>query len=192
MPNLDMGGFRMVLSCLIIQSNCFVSSRDFSVYIPKSALLHFFYAETSSRMDVAPDSGLVDFIETLEEKKVDTSQVVDKEENRIFGETLLTWSSQIQDSEISYNRSEDVRHTIESLRRQQLDGFLTAHDIAELRLWHATSCYTVCCVFVKRDIITYLLELYSSRRGAVVKGVEHISRNFSLVLSVGISQNLHY
>ena len=43
-----------------------------------------------------------------------------------------------------------------------------AQDIAELyyitdiwvNLLHATSCYSVVCVFVKRDIITYLSELY--------------------------------
>ena len=67
----------------------------------------------------------------------------------------------------------NFRQTIkESLRRQQLDGFLTAHNIAELQsiadLWtnllNATSCYTVGCVFVKRNIITYLVELYSLRQ----------------------------
>ena len=68
------------------------------------------------------------------------------------------------------NKVANFRQTIEeSLRRQQLDGFLNHHDVSELRyitdLWanllQSTSCYTVGCVFVKRDIITYLLELHT-------------------------------
>ena len=65
------------------------------------------------------------------------------------------------------NKAATFRQTIEeSLRRQQLDGFLNHNDVSELRyiadLWmnllQATSCYTIGCTFVKRDIITYLLE----------------------------------
>ena len=86
---------------------------------------------------------------------------------------LEAWPQRILDTESRGATSEDFRETIdESLRRQHLDGFLTAHDIIELQyiadLWgnllNATSCYTVGCVFVKRDKITYLLELYSLRQ----------------------------
>ena len=79
----------------------------------------------------------------------------------------------ILDTESRRATSEDFRQRIvESIRRQQLDGFLTARDLTELRyiadLWvnllNATSCYTLGCVFVKRDIITYLLELNSLRQ----------------------------
>ena len=68
------------------------------------------------------------------------------------------------------NKVASFRQTIEdSLKRQQLDGFLNYQDVSELRnitdLWanllQATSCYTVGCVSVKRDIITYLLELHT-------------------------------
>ena len=67
----------MVLSCLIIQSNCFILSRDFYVYIPPSARFHFFYIETSIRMDVAPDQDVLDFLNDLgkEEVSAGTSQV---------------------------------------------------------------------------------------------------------------------
>ena len=84
---------------------------------------------------------------------------------------LNNWTQRILDVESRCNNKADTfRQTIEeSLKRQQLDGFLNHHDISELRyiadLWtnllQATSCYTVGCTFVKRDIITYLLELYS-------------------------------
>ena len=53
-----------------------------------------------------------------------------------------------------------------------LDTFLTSQDISELRyianIWvnllNCTSSYTIGCEFVKRDIITYLLELYNLRQ----------------------------
>ena len=88
-----------------------------------------------------------------------------------IAEALNNWSEQILDVESRCtNKVASFRKTIEeSLRRQQLDGFLNPHDVSELRyitdLWtnilHATSCYTVGCIFVKRDIITYLLELHT-------------------------------
>ena len=84
---------------------------------------------------------------------------------------LNNWTRRILDVESRCNnKAASFRQTIEdSLRRQQLDGFLNHHDVSELRyiadLWmnllQATSCYTIGCTFVKRDIITYLLELYS-------------------------------
>ena len=44
------------------------------------------------------------------------------------------WLRRIIDAECIYNRSENFRCAIEdSLYRQQLGGFLTVHDIAELR-----------------------------------------------------------
>ena len=53
-------------------------------------------------MDVVPDGGLVDFIESLnvEEKKVDTLQVVDKEEEETdiwqdIADALNRWNNQI-------------------------------------------------------------------------------------------------
>ena len=81
-----------------------------------------------------PDRGL------LNEKKVeDTSQVVGKEE-----ETADAWqdiatalgnrTQRILDNDSPHTASKTFRQTIEeALRRQQLDGFLTAHDIAELQ-----------------------------------------------------------
>ena len=91
----------------------------------------------------------------------------------MFGPTLQTRIESV-DTENTQCRNllgttVSLREKIEiSLHRQQLDGFLHHQDIAELRyiadLWtrllHFTSLYTIGCNFVKRDIITILLELY--------------------------------
>ena len=84
---------------------------------------------------------------------------------------LNNWTQSILDVESRCNnKAATFRQTIdESSRRQQLDWFLDQNDLCELRhitdLWRsllqATSCYTVGFTFVKRDIITYVLELYS-------------------------------
>ena len=84
---------------------------------------------------------------------------------------LNNWTQRILDVESRCNnKAATFRQTIEELlKRQQLDGFLDQNDLCELRhiadLWtsllQATLCYTVGCAFVKRNIITYLLELYS-------------------------------
>lgn len=88
-------------------------------------------------------------------------------------EALHRWTCKILDAESRLEKTASFRETIEaSLRRQQLDGFLNHQDIAELRyiaeLWtnllNSTSAYTIGCEFVKRDIITYLLELYKLRQ----------------------------
>ena len=88
-------------------------------------------------------------------------------------EALHRWTGKILDAESRLEKTASFRETIEaSLRRQQLDGFLNHQDIAELRhvtnLWinllNSTSAYTIGCEFVKRDIITYLLELYKLRQ----------------------------
>ena len=87
---------------------------------------------------------------------------------------LSNWTQRILDVESRCdNKAASFRQTIEeSLRRQQLDGFLNHQDISELRyitdLWanllQAISCYTIGCASVKRDIITYLLELHTLRQ----------------------------
>ena len=108
----------------------------------------------------------------LDEKKVeDTSQFADKVEKTVdvwqyIATALENWTQRILDTESHHTTSENFRQAIEgSLRIQQLDGLLTAHDIAELRyvadLWtnllNAIYCYTVGCVFVKRNIFTRIV-----------------------------------
>ena len=137
-------------------------------------------------MDVVPDGKdfLSEFIDSLgtgevrESAKEDSTSSVSPEGSRTdvwtdIEEALHRWTSQILDAESRYEKSASFRENIEaSLRRQQLDGFLNHHDISELRyiadLWtnllNSTFTYTVGCEFSKRDIITYLLELYKLRQ----------------------------
>ena len=85
-------------------------------------------------------------------------------------EALNNWVQRILAIESIYNnKTANFRQTIEqSLHRQQLDGFLNHQDVSELRyitdLWinllQSISCYTIGCASVKKDIITYLLELH--------------------------------
>ena len=83
------------------------------------------------------------------------------------------WSHDILDAEDRFKRTVNFRTSIEeSIYRQQLDGFLTYQDIGELKyitdvwvkLLNALNCYGVGCDFVKRDIFTFLLELYTLRQ----------------------------
>ena len=86
---------------------------------------------------------------------------------------LHQWTCKILDAESRIEKTVSFRETIEaSLRRQQLDGFLNTQDVAELRyvadvwtnLLNCTSSHALGCKFVKRDIITYLVELYTLRQ----------------------------
>ena len=79
----------------------------------------------------------------------------------------------ILDAESRFENAASFRENIEvSLRRPELDGLLNYQDIAELKhvtniwmgLMNCVSSYRVGCAFVKRDIITYLIELYNLRQ----------------------------
>lgn len=88
-------------------------------------------------------------------------------------EALHRWMCKILDAESRLEKTASFRENIEaSLQRQQLDGLINYHDITELQyiadLWtnllNYTSSYTIGCQFVKRDIISCLLELYNRRQ----------------------------
>ena len=83
------------------------------------------------------------------------------------------WIQRILDTEACHQTATTLQENIEDyLRRQQLDGLLNHHDIAELRyiadvwtkLQNSIACYKIGCEFLKRDIITYLLELHKLRQ----------------------------
>ena len=104
-----------------------------------------------------------------------SSPVINQESQHVdvwhdIAEALNNWTERILHVESSYNNKLAFEKQLKkSLRRQQLDGFVNHQDVSELRyitdswanLLQATSCYTVSCIFVKRDIITYLLELHT-------------------------------
>ena len=85
-------------------------------------------------------------------------------------DALDNWMERVLDAEARHSKTIDFTQRIEqSLTRQQQDGFLTYDELAKLRyitdLWqrllHASSCYTIGCDFLKRDIITLLLDLHT-------------------------------
>ena len=138
-------------------------------------------------MAVAPDDFLSEFIDSLDTKVEECKQPAQVDSSiasptpevnqtnvwKDIEEALYRWTNQILDAESRHERTASFRENIEaSLRRQQLDGFLNHHDISELRyiadLWtnllNCISSYTIGCESVRRDIITYLLELYKLRQ----------------------------
>ena len=134
-------------------------------------------------MDIVPDRDLVDFVDSLgvdkkselEDGEIPPAEEIEKSVDvwTYIKNALNEWTQRVIDAEARHERSVNIRRTIEdSLYRQQLDGFLAPQDISELRyitdvwikLLDAVSCYTIGCEFAKRDVITFLLELYSLKQ----------------------------
>ena len=144
-------------------------------------------------MDVVPDGKdyLCEFIDSLgtgefrgdeevctqaavdEGSGVSSSKLTQSDVWSDIEEALRRWTDRILDAESRLQKTASFRESIEaSLRRQQLDGLLNYQDIAELEhitniwmnLMNCVSSYRVGCDFVKRDIITYLIELYNLRQ----------------------------
>ena len=92
---------------------------------------------------------------------------------QIIADAANDWSRRLVDAECLHARSTDFRSNVESsLYRQQLDGFLSIRDVGDLRyttdLWvellNSLSSYLVGCVFLKRNVISLLLKLYSVKQ----------------------------
>lgn len=138
-------------------------------------------------MAVSTDDFLSEFIDSLDTKVEECKQPAQVDSNIAspnpevnqtnvwtdIEEALYRWTNQILDAESRHEKTASFFENIDaSLRRQQLDGFLNHHDISELRyiadLWtnllNCISSYTISCETVRRDIITYLLELYKLRQ----------------------------
>ena len=132
---------------------------------------------------------LQDLIDNLDEedKKLETEIIgdedkdgiyvtdveVDKRQNDIWqniADAAYDWSCRIVDAESLHARSTDFRSGIEnSIYRLQIDGLLSTHGIGELRyvthqwveLLNSLSFYLMACIFLKKNIISILLKLYS-------------------------------
>ena len=158
------------------------------------SLFTFFLRQSLSEMDVVPDGKdyLCEFIDSLgtgefrgdeevctqageagESNGVSSSKVTQSGVWSDIEEALHRWTDRILDAESRLQKTASFRESIEaSLRRQQLDGLLNHQDIAELQhitnIWinllNCVSSYSVGCDFVKRDIITSLIELYNLRQ----------------------------
>ena len=143
-------------------------------------------------MDVASFTELQDFIDSLdvEDKKLETETIRKEDKNGIYVKDVdvderqnyiwqniataaYNWSHQIEDIESLHAKSTDFRSSIEnSIYNLQLDDFLSTHDIGELRyitnqwieLLNSLSSYLMGCVFLKKNIISLLLKLYSMKQ----------------------------
>ena len=122
-----------------------------------------------------PNEDSFDFIDSTDEREEVTE--VNREElkcSTVFDSIangLETWSQSILDAESEHERVEEFRVKIDnSLQRQQFDGLLSPFDVEELRyianLWirllHTISSYNIGCKYLKKDIISFMLELYSA------------------------------
>ncbi len=92
-------------------------------------------------------------------------------ENIIDG--LNSWTEKILDAEERLKKTKDVRQSVlNSLNRQVLDGFISERDSIELEhtydlwfnLYKSCLCKSADADFADRDVLTYLLELYTLKQ----------------------------
>ena len=97
---------------------------------------------------------------------------------------LDSWTEQIIDAESRIKKTLDIRKSVlDSLNRQVLDGLISEQDSIELEyicdLWINLYTSFLCkysgAEFTDRDVLTYLLELYS---------LKQISKNFFINIAL--------
>ena len=97
---------------------------------------------------------------------------------------LNSWTEQIIDTESRIKKTQDIRKSVlDSLNRQVLDGLISEQDSIELEyicdlwlnLYRSFLCKSSGADFADRDVLTYLLELYS---------LKQISKNFFINLAL--------
>ena len=97
---------------------------------------------------------------------------------------LDSWTEKIIDAESRIKKTQDIRKSVlDSLNRQVLDGLISEQDSRELEyicdlwlnLYRSFLCKSSGADFADRDVLTYLLELYS---------LKQISKNFFINLAL--------
>ena len=97
---------------------------------------------------------------------------------------LDSWTEQIIDAESRIKKTQDIRKSVlDSLNRQVLDGLISEQDSIELEyicdlwinLYTSFLCTSSGAEFTDRDVLTYLLELYS---------LKQISKNFFINIAL--------
>ena len=97
---------------------------------------------------------------------------------------LNSWTAQIIDAESRIKKTQDIRKSVlDSLNRQVLDGLISEQDSIELEyicdlwinLYTSFLCTSSGAEFTDRDVLTYLLELYS---------LKQISKNFFINIAL--------
>ena len=140
--------------------------------------------DDAATADISPNDFLSEFVNSLGAEYTTPSEVNTTVNTDNVEETLINsssdieeawnrWLNSILDFESRCKKTASVRANIESsLSRSQQDGFLCHQDVSELKyiadLWlnllDSFSTYKAGCEFVKRDIVTYLLELHKLRQ----------------------------
>ena len=99
---------------------------------------------------------------------------------------LDSWTEKIIDAESRIKKTQDIRKSVlDSLNRQVLDGVISEQDSIELEyicdlwinLYKSFLCKSSGADFADRDVLTYLLELYT---------LMQISKNFVINIALEI------
>ena len=97
---------------------------------------------------------------------------------------LDSWTEKIIDAESRIKKTQDIRKSVlDSLNRQVLDGVISEQDSIELEyicdlwinLYKSFLCKSSGADFADRDVLTYLLELYT---------LKQISKNFVINIAL--------
>ena len=115
----------------------------------------------------------MDSVDIKEDGTVESNQQREEDVFICITDIFNNWIGRIRDTETYFSKTSNTKKDIlKSLERMQLDGLINHQDVSEvtyvanmwIRLLNAMRSYNVGCDFVKRDIITYLLELYKMRQ----------------------------
>ena len=115
----------------------------------------------------------MDSADIKEDGAVESNQQGEEDVFICITDTFNNWMGRIRDTETYFSKTSNMKKDIlKLLERMQLDGLINHQDVSEvtyvadmwIRLLNAMRSYNVGCDFVKRDIITYLLELYKMRQ----------------------------
>ena len=86
---------------------------------------------------------------------------------------LNSWTAKVVDAKLRIKKTQDIRKSVlDSLNRQVLDGLISEQDSIELEyicdllinLYKSFLCKSSGAEFADRDVLTYLLELYSLKQ----------------------------
>ena len=100
-----------------------------------------------------------------------------------------SWTSRIIDVESKLQKTQDIRKSVlQSLNRQVLDGLVSEQDSIELEyvvdlwlnLYRTYLCKCVGADFSDRDVLTYLIELYT---------LKQISKEFFIQVALQLCRN---
>ena len=107
---------------------------------------------------------------------MDSAQTIKDEDRSILqtiSEALESWSQRVCNLETICKRTSDFHQkVVNCLQGQLIDGLISQQDVKELeyaadlwqKLYITYNCKILGCEFSTRDVLTYLLELYSLKQ----------------------------